>query len=183
MSLGLKWWYCCKSTVYLNLYVCVILTCSNTAAAGKKHNIGLNEFIFFSVAYKRTNNYKLCNLTSQQQQTTTQLVWNVEQKQNVCCAIKGWGNKIKIAIRPAFMHRATWEQWIHVLQTQNCLAAVIQNLQQKRENYPGRAVGRAAVGELWVNSSCSSEVQGRKKDFTIATLRYHGNTSVSQYGA
>lgn len=24
---------------------------------------------------------------------------------------------------------------------------------------------------------------GRRRDFTIATLRYHGNTSVSQYGA
>lgn len=33
----------------------------------------------------------------------------------------------------ALTHRATWEQWIHVLQTQNCLAAVIQNLQQKGE--------------------------------------------------
>lgn len=38
-------------------------------------------------------------------------------------------------------------------------------------------------GEWWVNSSCSSEVQGRRREFTIATLRYHGNTSVSQYGA
>lgn len=44
---------------------------------------------------------------------------------------------------PSHTHRATWEQWIHVLQTQSCLAAVIQNLQQKGEDYPGRAVGRA----------------------------------------
>jgi len=52
----------------------------------------------------------------------------------------------------------------------------------ERGRLSGKSGGQGS-GELWVNSSCSSEVQGRRREFTIATLRYHGNTSVSQYGA
>lgn len=68
-------------------------------------------------------------------------------------------------------HKATWEQWIHVLQPQNCLAAVIQNLQQKGEYYPGRAEGRA-LG-----------VVGKQQLFFrgVGTQEgiYHSNTEVS----
>lgn len=52
----------------------------------------------------------------------------------------------------------------------------------ERGRLSGKSSGQSS-GELWVNSSCSSEVWGRRREFTIATLRYHGNISVSQYGA
>lgn len=52
----------------------------------------------------------------------------------------------------------------------------------ERGRLSGKSSGQSS-GELWVNSSCSSEVRGRRREFTIATLRYYGNISVSQYGA
>lgn len=67
---------------------------------------------------------------------------------------------------------ATWEQRIHVLQTQNCLAAVPQNLQQKGGRLTGRSGGQSS-GELWGISSCSSEAWRTQEG------RYHSNTEVS----
>lgn len=52
----------------------------------------------------------------------------------------------------------------------------------ERGRLSGKSSGQSS-GDLWVNSSCSSEVRGRRREFTIARLRYYGNTSVSQYGA
>lgn len=52
----------------------------------------------------------------------------------------------------------------------------------ERGDYPGRAVGRTAGSKLG-KQQLFFGVAGTQKDFTIATVRYHENTSVSQYGA
>lgn len=61
---------------------------------------------------------------------------------------------------------ATWEQWIHVLQTQNCLAAVIQNLQQKGEIIQKEQWEEQQWGLCGGTAAGSSEVGGGR--FTIA---------------
>lgn len=148
-------------------FICVIQTCSTTVATCIE---GLMRLRYFVIMDTKVVNVKKIVTINVQKQTNKE--WNQQlpnratehhkkhnwrkeiqklkcgevTKPNKRCADKTKKKQQKTddhQWQQAFTRRATWEQWIHVLQTQNCLAAVIQNLQQKGEDYPGRAVGRA----------------------------------------